>query len=132
MHAACSTDRRVARIPCGLDAPAEARRWAAWLTVAVAPATGEAILIAVSELVANAVRHSGLPAGALIEVRGELRRDRVTLMVRDRGVGLPASPPPSPPPASSGGSRGLYLVGLLATRVLMDPPAGAVTCEFAR
>ena len=90
MDAACSTDRRVARIPCGIDAPADARRWASWLTDAVAPATGEAILIAVSELVTNAVRHAGLPAGALIEVRGELRRDRVTLMVRDRGVGLPA------------------------------------------
>jgi anti-sigma regulatory factor (Ser/Thr protein kinase) len=132
MDAACSTDRRVARIPCGLDAPAEARRWASWLTVAVAPATGEAILIALSELVTNAVRHAGLPAGALIEIRGELRRDRVTLMVRDRGVGLPAAPPLSPPPPTSGGSRGLYLVGQLATRVLMDPPAGAVTCEFAR
>ena len=132
MDAARTTDRRVARIPCGIEAPGEARRWAAWLTRAVAPATGEAILIAVSELVTNAVRHAGLPTGAPIEVRGELRRDRVTLMVRDRGVGLPATPPPSLPPPDSGGSRGLYLVGLVATRVLMDPPAGAVTCEFAR
>ena len=28
--------------------------------------------------------------------------------------------------------RGLYLVNRVATRVLMDPPAGSVTCEFAR
>ena len=132
MDTSRTTDRRVARIPCGMGAPAEARRWAAWLRGTVEPATLEAIMVVVSELVTNAVRHAGLAAGAPIEVSGEVRRGRVTLMVRDRGVGLPAMAPPSAPPPSSAGSRGLYLVGRLSTRVLMDPPAGAVTCDFAR
>ena len=132
MGPARMADRRVARIPCGVDAPADARRWAAWLADAVDATTGEGILIAVSELVTNAVRHAGLAAGAPIEVRGEVRHDRVTLTVRDRGVGLPARPPPALPPPDAAGSRGLYLVNRVATRVLMDPPAGSVTCEFAR
>jgi anti-sigma regulatory factor (Ser/Thr protein kinase) len=132
MAPARTTDRRVAHIPCGIDAPGEARRWAAWLASAVPQATAEGILIAVSELVTNAVRHAGLPPGAPIEVRGEVHPDRVTLTVRDRGVGLPARPPPSLPPPDAAGSRGLWLVNRLAARVLMDPPAGRVTCEFAR
>jgi anti-sigma regulatory factor (Ser/Thr protein kinase) len=126
------TTRRVARIPCGTDAPGEARRWAAWLAAAVPPATAEGILIAVSELVTNAVRHAGLAPGAPIEVRAEVHHDRVTLTVRDRGVGLPATPPPALPPPDVAGSRGLYLVSRLSTRVLMEPATGSVTCEFAR
>lgn len=126
------TVRRATRIPCGTGAPAQARRWAAWLAGAVDPETGEAIMIVVSELVTNAVLHARLPPGAPIELGGEVGPDRVILTVRDRGAGLPAVPAPTPPPPEAVGSRGLYLVTRLATRVLMDPPAGAVTCEFVR
>ena len=80
-------------------------------------------MVVVSELVTNAVRHAGLAAGAPIEVSGEVRRGRVTLMVRDRGVGLPAMAPPSAPPPSSAGSRGLYLVGA-PVHAGADGPAG--------
>jgi anti-sigma regulatory factor (Ser/Thr protein kinase) len=132
MSAARIAERRVTRIPCSIDAPGDARRWAGWLGDAVEPQVREAIMIVVSELVTNAVRHSGLAAGQPIEVRGEVRDDRVTLTVRDRGVGMPASPPRALPPPDSAGSRGLFLVNRLATRVLMDPAGGAVTCEFAR
>jgi signal transduction histidine kinase len=107
MSAARIAERRVARIPCGIDAPADARRWAAWLGDAVDPEVREAIMIVVSELVTNAVRHSGLSTGQAIEVRGEVRDERVTLTVRDRGMGMPASPPPTlPPPDAAGSPRG--------------------------
>jgi anti-sigma regulatory factor (Ser/Thr protein kinase) len=132
MSASPTTSRRTARIPCGSGAPAEARRWATWLADAVDAETDEAIMVVVSELVTNAVRHAGLPPGAPIEVWGEVHPDRVTLTVRDRGAGLPPIAPPSLPPPDATGSRGLYLVARLATRVLMDPPRGAVTCEFDR
>jgi anti-sigma regulatory factor (Ser/Thr protein kinase) len=126
------TQRRLARIACGIDAPAEARRWAGWLADAVDQETAEAIMVVVSELVTNAVRHARLAPGDPIELSGEVRGDRVSLTVRDRGTGLPSAPPSSLPPPDAGGSRGLYLVAHLAARVLMDPPEGAVTCEFAR
>jgi anti-sigma regulatory factor (Ser/Thr protein kinase) len=132
MGAARIAERRNARIPCSVDAPADARRWAGWLADAVEPEVREAIMIVVSELVTNAVRHAGLTAGQPIELRGEVRDDRITLTVRDRGMGMPTSPPPSLPPPDAAGSRGLFLVTRLATRVLMDPAGGAVTCEFAR
>lgn len=132
MGAARIAERRIARIPCSVDAPGDARRWAGWLADAVSPDVREAIMVVVSELVTNAVRHAGLAAGQPIELRGEVRDDRATLTVRDRGRGLPASPPPTLPPPDSAGSRGLFLVNRLATRVLMDPAGGVVTCEFAR
>ena len=50
----------------------------------------------------------------------------------EAGVGLPERPPRALPPPDAAGSRGLYLVDRVATRVLFDPPAGSVTCEFAR
>jgi anti-sigma regulatory factor (Ser/Thr protein kinase) len=127
-----TTRRRAARIPCGIGAPAQARRWAGWLADAVDEETGAAIMIVVSELVTNAVRHARMAPGAPIEVSGEVRPDRVTLTVRDRGAGLPPASPPALPPPDATGSRGLYLVARLATRVLMDPAEGAVTCEFGR
>jgi len=126
------TGRRVTRIPCGTEAPGNARRWAAWLVDAVDQETGESIMIVVSELVTNAVRHARLVPGAPIEVSGEVRADRVALTVRDGGAGLPSAPPPSLPPPDRTGSRGLYLVTRLATEVRLDPAEGAVTCVFPR
>ena len=127
-----TVDRRVARVPCGIDAPAHARRWVAGRLEAVDPGTTEAVVIAVSELVTNAVVHAGLVPGAPIDVRVEVRWHRVTLSVRDRGAGLPPAAPRGVPDPDEQGSRGLPLVGRLADRVLIDPAAGAVTCEFRR
>ncbi len=83
----------------------------------------EDFVVAVHELVTNAVRHGG-GAGRL-----ELRRDGDTLRceVADHGPGFgTATPAPAgPPPVEAPGGRGLWLARLLSdTMLISDGPDG--------
>jgi anti-sigma regulatory factor (Ser/Thr protein kinase) len=67
-----------------------------------------------TELVANAVRHTGVADGA-IDVELRVAGDRVHLSVLDDGPGF--APPPRPVVAPDGpGGWGLYLVDRCALR----------------
>jgi anti-sigma regulatory factor (Ser/Thr protein kinase) len=90
------------------------------------------VKLVVSELVTNAVKHSGMSRGDIIELRLLPRPDVVRVEVRDSGRGLPAE-------AGRGASlselqafgRGLYVVSQVADRWGADPSNGAtVWAEF--
>jgi anti-sigma regulatory factor (Ser/Thr protein kinase) len=98
-------------LPCDENAPGEVRQ-------ALADAgddwrLGDGMLIA-SELVTNAVTHSGCDDGHQIEVRATRTHDRLTISVKDPGKSghsarLPAA-------GSESGGWGLYVVDQLARR----------------
>jgi serine/threonine-protein kinase RsbW len=76
-----SSDLRF-ELPCNSQAPAAARE--AIRALEVGWLTGDAMLVA-SELVTNAVIHSGCTRKDLLEVRIQLDRDRMLISVRDPG-----------------------------------------------
>ena len=100
---------------------------------AAAGLTGDALdgfVVAVHELVTNAVRHGG-GRGRL-----HLRRDDDTHIcdVADHGDGFPGGvpAPAGPPPAATPGGRGLLLVGQLAdTLLISDGPDGVTATVTA-
>lgn len=97
------------------SAPAEARRLAADL--ALEPLTAEAVRLAVSELVSNAVMHG---SGPITVVLRELAHG-IRVAVRDAGPGFrPPGEPRMPPPHSRGG-RGLALIAMLASEWGIEP-----------
>lgn len=86
----------------------------------------------VSELVSNAVVHSGLAEGEPIHVSARADRQRVRVSVSDCGAGFaPDWPPRLPEPGVSGG-RGLWIVHQLADRVRVDGAQGRVLIELRR
>jgi anti-sigma regulatory factor (Ser/Thr protein kinase) len=101
---------RHADIPRSSRAPAEARRLVDEL--GLDPATAEAVRLAVSELVSNAVMHGT----GTIAVGLGLDAEGVHVTVSDRGVGFTPSGEPVMPPPDSPGGRGLALVAMLSTR----------------
>jgi anti-sigma regulatory factor (Ser/Thr protein kinase) len=73
----------------------------------------EGVLLAVSELVTNVVRHTASGEGSL---RVHLEDEGVVIEVSDgdpHGVAIDAGPPPDDQP----GGRGLYLVGQVASEL---------------
>lgn len=68
----------------------------------------------VSELVTNAVRHAGLEAHELIDLRVAVQDRSIRVEVRDSGPGFEKAPSEPLPEQVSG--RGLYLVELLSDR----------------
>ena len=108
-------------MPCDSDAPAAVRQALAdvkecgWLL-------GDAMLIA-SELVTNAVLHSGCSSHETVSVQATLRGDRLMIAVHDPGVsGQVARPRRSE--ASGSGGWGLRIVEQLAERWGADRPGG--------
>jgi anti-sigma regulatory factor (Ser/Thr protein kinase) len=100
-------------VPCNQDAPrvvrAALRRFDSlgWVV-------GDIMLVA-SEIVTNAVRHSGCLREHVLTVRASLNRDRMTISVRDPGLsGGDAQPPPTVVVGGSG--WGLRIVERLAIR----------------
>jgi two-component sensor histidine kinase len=84
------------------------------------------VLLLVTELVTNAVRHSS--AGPDGQVRVELRRgtDSVRVAVSDEGTGFTADAPLEP---NEAGGWGLALVDRIADRWAVTP-AGLGTCAW--
>lgn len=101
---------RRAEIPRSSGAPAEARRMVDALRLDAA--TAEAVRLAVSELVSNAVMHGT----GTIAVGLGLDEEGVHVAVSDNGVGFSPSGEPVMPPPDSPGGRGLALVAMLSAR----------------
>ncbi len=92
--------------------------------------TREALLIVVSELVTNAVRHAGLTSAQRVTLRATRLDDRVRVEVVDRGPGFDREAVGEAPPSAQGGF-GLRLVDQLAERWGVAPDSGTVWAEIA-
>jgi diguanylate cyclase (GGDEF)-like protein len=104
--------RMVTRVlASGPAAAGEARR--ATLQLRLPRRTRDTLELLVSELVANAVRHAGLPAGAPVNLDITHAAGRVRLAVRDGGAGFDPSRLDDTVPLPCGG-RGLVIVAALS------------------
>ena len=92
---------------------------------------GDVVLL-VSELVTNSVRHAGLDASQPLQLSVGTEGDTVRVAVRDPGPGF--RPPKAPTDPSHVGGWGLVLVDQLADQwgVKHDGKANVVWCELKR
>ena len=92
---------------------------------------GDVVLL-ISELVTNSVRHAGLDATQPLQLSVQTDGDTVRVAVRDPGPGF--EPPPPPPTPAHVGGWGLVLVDQLAERwgIEHDGEANVVWCELKR
>jgi anti-sigma regulatory factor (Ser/Thr protein kinase) len=92
---------------------------------------GDVVLV-ISELVTNSVRHAGLDAGEPVQLSVGLDDDTVRVAVRDPGPGF--KPPSAPSDPAHIGGWGLVLVDQLAQRwgVDHDGEANVVWCELKK
>lgn len=109
-------------LPSGPEAPATARAAITGLCqdLPMVCAQRETLLLLVSELVTNAVRHSQAPPEAMIGLRACLRSERVHIAVTDEGVGFT----PAPRDTRRSGGYGLYLLRKAAARWGVDDVGG--------
>ncbi|MGZ9935227.1 ATP-binding protein [Streptomyces sp. NC-S4] len=85
------------------------------------PGNGDAVLLVVGELVANAMRHTFGPASLHLELHG----DHIDICVTDTS---PHPPEPRPPHTDGTGGWGWQLINHLTTDVHIDPtPDGGKT-----
>jgi serine/threonine-protein kinase RsbW len=112
-------------------APGAARRAVArHLGSFVAPSVLENAQLLICELVANSVRHSGVPAGEPLIVRVWLGQTACRLEVEDRGRdGVIA---PQPMGRADGGGMGLNLVQMLSERWGLERVAAGGTRVWAQ
>jgi anti-sigma regulatory factor (Ser/Thr protein kinase) len=92
---------------------------------------GDVVLV-ISELVTNSVRHAGLDAGDPVELTVNVEGETVRVTVRDPGPGF--EPPGAPTDPAHVGGWGLVLVEQLAERwgVEHDGKANVVWCELKK
>jgi anti-sigma regulatory factor (Ser/Thr protein kinase) len=92
---------------------------------------GDVVLL-ISELVTNSVRHAGLDAWQPLQLSVQTDDETVRITVRDPGPGF--SPPDAPSDPAHVGGWGLVLVDQLAERwgVDHDGEANVVWCELER
>jgi anti-sigma regulatory factor (Ser/Thr protein kinase) len=120
-----------------LDLPAEphsakvARDAVAGLDGHLGAVFGDVVLV-ISELVTNSVRHAGLDASEPVQLSVRVEGEKVRVAVRDPGPGF--TPPPAPSDPAHIGGWGLVLVEQLAERwgVDHDGQANVVWCELRR
>ena len=120
-----------------LELPAEAhsakvaRDAVAGLDGHLGPVFGDVVLL-ISELVTNSVRHAGLDATQPLQLVVTTEGPMVKVTVRDPGPGF--SPPQPPTDPHHVGGWGLVLVDQLAERwgVERDGDANVVWCELKR
>ena len=84
-----------------------------FLVADVAPEHRDSLLLLVSELVTNSVRHADLEAEQLVSVRVDISEVRVRVQVLDPGEGFEIA---HPVPRGEEGGWGLFLVERLAAR----------------
>jgi anti-sigma regulatory factor (Ser/Thr protein kinase) len=104
---------------CGPAAAAEARAVISMLEGCAPRELLDDARLLVSELVTNAVRHSGAPRDSTVELEVSAQRDRVRVEVTDEGDGF--VPRPRTADQSKGSGWGLHLVERLATSWGVDP-----------
>ena len=92
---------------------------------------GDVVLV-ISELVSNSVRHAGLDAGSPVQLSVNIEGETVRVAVRDPGPGF--TPPGAPTDPAHVGGWGLVLVEQLAERwgVEHDGEANVVWCELRK
>jgi anti-sigma regulatory factor (Ser/Thr protein kinase) len=92
---------------------------------------GDVVLV-ISELVTNSVRHAGLDASQPLQLSVGMEDDTVRVAVRDPGPGF--QPPEAPTDPAHVGGWGLVLVDQLAESwgVEHDGEANVVWCELKR
>ena len=92
---------------------------------------GDVVLV-ISELVTNSVRHAGLDASEPVQLSVGMEGETVRVAVRDPGPGF--KPPPAPSDPGHVGGWGLVLVDQLAQRwgVDHDGDANVVWCELKK
>lgn len=107
---------------------ADLRRWAReWVEYRHPRVNAGDVLLAITELVSNALKHGAEPVDVELFATDELLR----LQVSDRSDALPGQPTPD---LTSEGGRGMRLIASLTTRwgVRLNKEAGkTVWCEFA-
>jgi anti-sigma regulatory factor (Ser/Thr protein kinase) len=121
----------------GLELPAEphsakvARDAVAGLDGHLGPVFGDVVLL-ISELVTNSVRHAGLDATQPLQLSVTTSGELVRVAVRDPGPGF--RPPKAPTDPAHVGGWGLVLVDQLAQRwgVDHDGEANVVWCELSK
>src|SRR5688572_20611496 len=119
------THDRTQVLRAGLGAPAQARHMVA--TLPLDEGLRDALVIVVSELVTNSVRHAGIGAGDPIELHVTGDEQRLSVSVHDRGRGF------SKPIATNGkgrGGLGLRIVAALSEdwAVACGPDGCTVRC----
>ena len=88
----------------------------------LAPEATDRFVVAVNEVLINAIQHGGGTADVTMSVDG----DQVVVEVRDRGAGIPADLPTELPPPDQVNGRGLWLARTLCnTMTVHNGPAGA-------
>ncbi len=104
-------------LPSELSTPARARAWArgALPCSRLSGAEHDDVALLISELVTNAVRHSGSRARGTLTVRLAASEDCIRIEVSDCGAGFAPTAIPRPSPDAPGG-RGLFLVDAIASR----------------
>lgn len=113
-------------LPAHPDSVARARRAVAGLGDRIPPDRLEDVRLLVSEIVTNAIRHSGIAGGQRISLRIAAERGTVRVEVRDQGRGFAVRRIAPDPTRASG--WGLYLVAELADRWGVDD--GRETCVW--
>ncbi|MFJ6886419.1 ATP-binding protein [Streptomyces sp. M54] len=91
--------------------------------------TGEAVALVVTELAANAIRHSGSTDVAVLLAR---HQNRIVIQVKDTGRWLPRPPCTEADSEEACGGRGLQLVRAYTTRctVTSGPSGTLVVAEM--
>ncbi len=116
-------------LPVRAQSVAVARAHVARLA-SVDAAAMESLLIVVSELVTNAVRHAGLTRGQTVTLRTECLPDRVRIEVVDHGPGFDMRRVEQIKPSADGGF-GLRIVAHLSESWGALPDSGTVWAEVA-
>ncbi len=103
------------RLPATLAAPSKARRAVVAALPDVAPGVSAEAELLVTELVTNAVRHGGLDADDVIDLRVVRRGSAIRVEVAEGGPGFDPATALAQDPEAVGG-WGLLLVSRLASR----------------
>jgi anti-sigma regulatory factor (Ser/Thr protein kinase) len=106
------------QLDVGSDAASEARAAVGALDGRADPAILDDVRLLLSEIVTNAVRHSGAPAGAKIAITVSVARECIRAEVTDGGRGF--EPAPRHLPRFEAGGWGLHVVDRLADRWGVD------------